>query len=81
MRSSSHSAFHFSRSSARSIDDGAVPAISSGGISEASLSGVCPPSDTITLGGTPPAAAVSAAMTCSTSSPVSGSKYSRSDVS
>ena len=30
-RSSSHSAFHFSRSSARSIDAGDVPAISSGG--------------------------------------------------
>ena len=81
MCSSSHRAFHFSRSSARSIDDGAVPATSSGGISDASFSGVCPPSETITFGGTPPAAAVSAAMTCSTSSPVSGSKYSRSDVS
>ena len=81
MRSSSHSAFHFSRSSARSIDDGAVPAISSGGMTEASLSGVCPPSDTITFGGVPPAAAVSAAITWRTSSVVSGSKYSRSDVS
>ena len=81
MRSSSHRAFHFSRSSARSIDAGAVPAISSGGISDASLSGVWPPSDTITFGATPPAAAVSAAMTWCTSSPVSGSKYSRSDVS
>ena len=81
MRSSSHSAFHFSRSSARSIDDGAVPAISSGGMTDASLSGVWPPSETITCGGVPPAACVSAAMTLSTSSPVSGSKYSRSDVS
>ena len=81
MRSSSHSAFHFSRSSARSIDDGAVPAMSSGGITDASFSGVCPPSETITFGGVPPAAAVSAAITWWTSSGVSGSKYRRSDVS
>ena len=81
MCSSSHSAFHFSRSSARSIDAGDVPAISSTGMRDASFSGVCPPSDTITFGATPPAAAVSAAMTWCTSSRVSGSKYSRSDVS
>ena len=81
MCSSAHSAFHFSRSSAASIDAGAVPATSSAGISPASLSGVWPPSDTITFGGTPPAAAVSAAITLCTSSAVSGSKYSRSDVS
>ena len=74
MRSSSQRAFHFSRSSARSIDDGAVPAISSGGMTDASLSGVWPPSDTITFGGTPPAAAVSASITWWTSSAVSGSK-------
>ena len=76
-----HSAFHFSRSSARSIDVGDVPAISSTGSSPASFSGVCPPSDTITFGATPPLAAVSAAITLSTSSRVSGSKYRRSLVS
>ena len=58
-----------------------MPATNSGGMSDASLSGVCPPSDTTTLGATPPAAAVSAAITLATSSAVSGSKYSRSDVS
>ena len=63
MHSFSHSAFHFSRSSARSIDAGDVPAISSTGSSRASFSGVCPPSDTISFGATPPAAAVSAAIT------------------
>jgi hypothetical protein len=50
-------------------------------MTEASLSGVWPPSETMTLGGVPPAAAVSAASTLWTSSGVSGSKYSRSEVS
>ena len=81
MRSSSHSAFHFSRSSARSIDAGDVPAIRSSGSSPASFNGVCPPSETITRGATPPLASVSAAITLSTSSRVSGSKYRRSLVS
>ena len=81
MCSSRHTTFHFSRSSARSIDAGAVPAMSSTGICAASFSGVCPPRETMTFGGTPPAAAVSAAITLCTSSAVSGSKYNRSDVS
>ena len=43
-------------------------------MSPASFNGVWPPSETMTFGATPPAAAVSAAMTWSTSSAVSGSK-------
>ena len=69
-----------SRSSAASIDLAVVPATSSAGISAASFSGVCSPRATITLGATPPAVAVSAAMTLCTSSAVSGSKYKRSSV-
>ena len=68
MLSSVHSWFQRLRSSAASIDSGDVPATSSAGISPASLSGVWPPSDTITLYGR------SAASTLSTSSLVSGSK-------
>ena len=68
MFSSSQSSFHRLRSSAASIESGDVPATSSAGISPASLSGVWPPSDTITRCGR------SAASTLSTSSLVSGSK-------
>ena len=53
---------------------GDVPAMSSTRQQPDSFSGVCPPSETITFGATPPLAAVSAAITLSTSSHVSGSK-------
>ena len=46
--SRAHSAFQRSRSSARSIDAGDVPTTSSGGSRSDSLSGVWPPSETIT---------------------------------
>ena len=48
MSSSRHSAFQRSRSSARSMEAGLVPRTSSGGREPASLSGVCPPRDTMT---------------------------------
>ena len=59
-----------------------VPSTSAGSIECDSLSGVCPPSETITPSTRAPStqAACSAAMTSATSSGVSGSKYSRSDV-
>ena len=75
MRISAHRAFHCSRSSARSIECGLVPAIRSGGSVDASFSGVWPPSDTMTPTG------CSASMTLATSSAVNGSKYRRSLVS
>ena len=68
MPRSRHRAFHCSRSSARSIDAGLVPAISSGGSVEANFSGVWPPSETMMPIG------CSASMMLATSSGVSGSK-------
>ena len=73
--SSVQSTFQRSRSSAASIASGDVPATSSAGIWPASFSGVCPPSETMIRYG------CSAAITLSTSSRVSGSKYNRSLVS
>ena len=60
---------------------GDVPAISSCGSTPDSFNGVWPPNETITRGAVPPLASVSAAITLSTSSRVSGSKYRRSLVS
>ena len=68
-----------SRSSARSIDSGVVPRTSPAGSRPASLSGVCPPRETITPATVPVAASTS--MTLLTSSQVTGSKYRRSLVS
>ena len=66
-----------SRSSARSIASGEVPRIGTPACSSgtASLSGVCPPNCTITPSG------FSRSTIAITSSNVSGSKYSRSEVS
>jgi hypothetical protein len=58
---------------------GDVPSTSSGSSEAASFSGVCPPSDTTTPTSSPERA--SASSTAPTSSGVSGSKYSRSEVS
>ncbi len=69
------------RSSARWIASALVPTIGTPAAvsARASPSGVCPPSCTITPATGPDAC--SAATTSSTSSSVSGSKYSRSEVS
>ena len=66
-----------SRSSAMSIASGVVPRMGTPAASSAwdSLSGVYPPNCTMTPHG------FSRSMTSSTSSSVSGSKYSRSEVS
>ena len=55
MCSEPHSAFQRSRSSARSMEAGLVPSTSSGGSDPASLSGVCPPRETMTPTTRPPA--------------------------
>ena len=69
------------RSSARSMASGLVPTIGTPSSLSAcaSPSGVCPPSCTMTPATGP--AAISACTTSSTSSSVSGSKYSRLEVS
>ena len=81
--SRAHRSFHCSRSSARSIEAGGVPRTSPEGMSAASLSGVWPPSDTMTPTSrpAPTEAASSRSSTLARSSGVRGSKYSRSEVS
>lgn len=90
MSSFCRTVYHWSRSSAASIDDGCVPQMRTGPSPEAawiglaskylasgvaSLSGVWPPNWTMMPSGR------SFSMTLSTSSTVNGSKYSRDDVS
>ena len=83
MPSREHRALQRSRSSARSIEAGLVPRTSPGAREPASLSGVCPPSATMTPTNSPPSRALrcSTSMTLATSSTVRGSKYRRSDTS
>jgi len=79
--SSLSSCWNRSRSSARSIASGEVPRIGTPASSSgrASFSGVCPPNWTITPSSSPFDRSTS--ISSSTSSAVSGSKYSRSEVS